>query len=102
MAISNIPHLVSVTRAFNILKIRTLSLVTIERWNEQANHEAEESRPSSTQGRGEASSRVWQMLPGATLLRCLATSGCDRVMLDLEHGNIDGNRALIHEANKTP
>lgn len=44
----------------------------------------------------------WQMLPGATLLRCLATSGCDRVMLDLEHGNIDGNRALIHEANKTP
>lgn len=58
MAISNIPHLVSVTRAFNILKIRTLSLVTIERWNEQANHEAEESRPSSTQGRGEASSRV--------------------------------------------
>ena len=33
---------------------------------------------------------IWQMLPGSDLSRYIAQTGCDWVMLDLEHGNIDG------------
>lgn len=33
---------------------------------------------------------VWQMLPGANISRILARSGADWVMVDCEHGNIDG------------
>lgn len=32
----------------------------------------------------------WQMLPGANISRILARSGPDWVMVDCEHGNIDG------------
>jgi 4-hydroxy-2-oxoheptanedioate aldolase len=32
----------------------------------------------------------WQVLPGANVSRLLARSGADWVMLDCEHGNIDG------------
>jgi 4-hydroxy-2-oxoheptanedioate aldolase len=32
----------------------------------------------------------WQMLPGANISRILARSGADWVMVDCEHGNIDG------------
>lgn len=34
----------------------------------------------------------WQMLPGANISRILARSGADWVMVDCEHGNIDGRR----------
>lgn len=33
---------------------------------------------------------LWQMLPGANISRILARSGADFVMVDCEHGNIDG------------
>lgn len=33
---------------------------------------------------------LWQMLPGANISRILARSGVDWVMVDCEHGNIDG------------
>lgn len=33
---------------------------------------------------------IWQMLPGPDLSRYIAQTQCDWVMLDLEHGNIDG------------
>lgn len=33
---------------------------------------------------------VWQMLPGSNISRILARSGADWVMVDCEHGNIDG------------
>lgn len=32
----------------------------------------------------------WQMLPGSNVSRILARSGVDWVMVDCEHGNIDG------------
>jgi 4-hydroxy-2-oxoheptanedioate aldolase len=32
----------------------------------------------------------WQMLPGANISRVLARSGADWVMVDCEHGNMDG------------
>ncbi len=36
---------------------------------------------------------VWQMLPGSNVSRILARSGADWVMVDCEHGNIDGKEA---------
>jgi 4-hydroxy-2-oxoheptanedioate aldolase len=33
---------------------------------------------------------AWQMLPGANVSRVLARSGVDWVLVDCEHGNIDG------------
>jgi hypothetical protein len=33
---------------------------------------------------------LWQMIPGANVSRVLARSGVDWVMVDCEHGNIDG------------
>lgn len=33
---------------------------------------------------------VWQMLPGSNLSRALARAGYDWVLVDCEHGNIDG------------
>lgn len=40
---------------------------------------------------------LWQMLPGANLARILARSGVDWIMVDCEHGNIDGTlmRAVL-------
>ena len=35
----------------------------------------------------------WQMLPGANVSRVLARSGADWVMVDCEHGNIDGRES---------
>lgn len=37
-----------------------------------------------------ASMGLWQTLPGANISRILARSGVDWVMVDCEHGNIDG------------
>lgn len=33
---------------------------------------------------------LWQTLPGANVSRTLARAGVDWVMVDCEHGNIDG------------
>ncbi|KAG7109739.1 hypothetical protein HYQ45_017823 [Verticillium longisporum] len=48
-----------------------------------------------TRGAG-ASLGVWQMIPNANVSRALAKSpGVDWVMVDCEHGNIDG---MPHDA----
>lgn len=39
---------------------------------------------------GKQSMGMWQMLPGANISRLLARSGVDWVLVDCEHGNIDG------------
>lgn len=33
---------------------------------------------------------VWQLLPGSNMSRTLARAGYDWVLVDCEHGNIDG------------
>lgn len=43
-----------------------------------------------------ASFGIWQTLPGANLARLLArTPGIGWVLVDCEHGNIDGESALF-------
>jgi 2-keto-3-deoxy-L-rhamnonate aldolase RhmA len=37
----------------------------------------------------------WQMLPGANISRILARTGADWVLVDCEHGNIDGMSPLL-------
>jgi len=32
----------------------------------------------------------WQMIPGSNVSRSLARTGVDWVLVDMEHGNIDG------------
>lgn len=48
------------------------------------------NRLKSAFAEGRQSMGVWQQLPGANLSRLLASSGADWVMVDCEHGNIDG------------
>jgi 4-hydroxy-2-oxoheptanedioate aldolase len=38
---------------------------------------------------------VWQMLPGSNMSRTLARAGYDWVLVDCEHGNIDGRQCII-------
>jgi hypothetical protein len=45
---------------------------------------------------------LWQMLPGANISRILARSGPDWVMVDCEHGNIDGRSACATPACRGP
>ena len=40
-----------------------------------------------------ASMGVWQMIPGSNVSRTLARTGVDWVLVDCEHGNIDGMSA---------
>lgn len=42
---------------------------------------------------GGTSMGLWQTLPGANVSRTLARAGVDWVMVDCEHGNIDGQYA---------
>lgn len=42
-----------------------------------------------------ASIGVWQTLPGQNVSRVLARAGVDWVMVDCEHGNIDGKSLFI-------
>jgi len=37
----------------------------------------------------------WQMLPGTNISRILARAGVDWVMVDCEHGNIDGRKSPV-------
>lgn len=39
---------------------------------------------------GKQTMGMWQMIPGANVSRILASSGVDWVMVDCEHGNMDG------------
>jgi 4-hydroxy-2-oxoheptanedioate aldolase len=43
-----------------------------------------------TRATGSASFGLWQTLPGANVSRTLARAGVDWVVVDCEHGNIDG------------
>lgn len=45
-----------------------------------------------------ASMGVWQMIPGSNVSRLMARSGVDWVLVDQEHGNIDGEweHAVLH------
>jgi len=40
-------------------------------------------------GKG-ASMGIWQMIPGSNVSRVIARTGVDWVLVDCEHGNIDG------------
>lgn len=39
---------------------------------------------------GQKAYGMWQMIPGANVSRLLARTGCEWVLVDCEHGNIDG------------
>lgn len=39
---------------------------------------------------GQQTFGMWQMIPGANVSRMLARTGVDWVVVDCEHGNIDG------------
>lgn len=39
---------------------------------------------------GKQSMGVWQMIPGSNVSRVLARSGAEWILVDQEHGNIDG------------
>lgn len=43
----------------------------------------------------EAAMGCWQMIPGANVARTLARTGVDWVLVDCEHGNIDGELAFF-------
>lgn len=38
---------------------------------------------------------LWQMLPGANVSRALTRANVDWVMIDCEHGNIDGEYQMV-------
>lgn len=40
--------------------------------------------------KGDRALGVWQLLPGSNMSRTLARAGYDWVLVDCEHGNIDG------------
>lgn len=41
---------------------------------------------------------VWQMIPGSNVSRTLARTGVDWVLVDCEHGNIDGKVFPRHKS----
>lgn len=43
---------------------------------------------------------LWQTLPGANVSRILARAGVDWVLVDCEHGNIDGKRIFLVIPNR--
>lgn len=45
-----------------------------------------------------ASMGVWQTLPGSNLSRTMARCGFDWIVVDCEHGNIDGKSVLYKES----
>lgn len=50
------------------------------------------NRLKTALAQGRQSMGMWQMLPGANVSRLLARSGVDWVMVDCEHGNMDGTQ----------
>lgn len=49
-----------------------------------------------------ASMGVWQTLPGQNVSRILARAGVDWVMVDCEHGNMDGTSSYPLKYRKQP
>jgi len=45
-------------------------------------------------GEGAPAFGCWQMIPGSNVSRTLARTGVDWVLVDQEHGNIDGQCAF--------
>jgi 4-hydroxy-2-oxoheptanedioate aldolase len=54
--------------------------------------QANRLRKVFTENKG-SSYGFWQMLPGANISRALARAGGDWVMVDCEHGVMDGKRS---------
>jgi hypothetical protein len=55
------------------------------------------NRVKTVLGKGEVALGVWQLLPGSNMSRTLARAGYDWVLVDCEHGNIDGQSIdLVH------
>jgi 2-keto-3-deoxy-L-rhamnonate aldolase RhmA len=50
-------------------------------------------RTTLNEGKG-AALGCWQMIPGSNVSRTLARTGVDWVLVDCEHGNIDGQSTL--------
>ena len=48
------------------------------------------NRLKTALSQGRKSYGAWQMIPGANVSRVLARSGVDWVLVDCEHGNLDG------------
>jgi 4-hydroxy-2-oxoheptanedioate aldolase len=44
---------------------------------------------------------VWQTFPGSNLSRTIARCGFDWIVVDCEHGNIDGKLILYYEPIRT-
>jgi 4-hydroxy-2-oxoheptanedioate aldolase len=57
-------------------------------------------RNSLVKGQG-PSLGYWQTLPGANVSRILARAGAEWVVVDCEHGNIDGERKSLVELDGT-
>jgi 2-keto-3-deoxy-L-rhamnonate aldolase RhmA len=78
----------SVQRLGSLLRtpqLRSLSTMDVGSNMIRSNRLAQVFREGSRPAMG-----VWQMLPGANVSRILARTGADFVMVDAEHGNIDG------------
>ena len=43
---------------------------------------------------------AWQMLPGTNLARTVARCGFDWILVDTEHGNIDGTHCQVSAASE--
>jgi hypothetical protein len=52
------------------------------------------NRVKSVLDKGGLALGVWQMLPGSNMSRTLARAGYDWVLVDCEHGNIDGKQCI--------
>lgn len=48
------------------------------------------NRVKTVLDKGQLALGVWQLLPGSNMSRTLARAGYDWVLVDCEHGNIDG------------
>ena len=75
--------------------VRYATRTSLSHYHSQANMSSQNIMQASNRlkaafDEGRQSLGVWQMLPGANLSRTLARSGVDWVVLDCEHGNIDG------------
>ena len=57
--------------------------------------EANRLRRVMNEGKGPAVG-CWQMIPGANVSRVMARTGVDWILIDCEHGNIDGKPKLFY------
>ena len=58
------------------------------------------NRVKTVLDKGQLALGVWQLLPGSNMSRTLARAGYDWVLVDCEHGNIDGKSiGLVEDIN---